>query len=47
LSGENISGQSIGALVDNDKKRLELRSAVAVTVAPEVLKIQKPKMPSR
>jgi lipopolysaccharide export system protein LptA len=35
---ENVSGQSVGALVDNDKKRLELRSAVAVTVAPEELK---------
>src|SRR5947207_2665614 len=31
---ENVSGQSTGALVDNDKKRLELRSAVAVTVQP-------------
>lgn len=35
---ENISGQSTGALVDNDKKRLELRSAVAITVAPEEFK---------
>src|SRR5215813_14364134 len=35
---ENVSGQSTGALVDNDKKRLELRSAVAVTVIPEELK---------
>lgn len=35
---DNVSGQSVGALVDNDKKRLELRSAVAVTVAPEALK---------
>ena len=32
---ENVSGQSTGALVDNEKKRLELRSAVAITVAPE------------
>lgn len=32
---ENISGQSTGALVDNEKKRLELRNAVAITVAPE------------
>src|SRR5437667_4858187 len=32
---ENVSGQSTGALVDNEKKRLELKSAVAVTVAPE------------
>src|SRR5712692_904737 len=35
---ENVSGQSTGALVDNEKRRLELRSAVAVTVAPEALK---------
>lgn len=35
---ENVSGQSTGALVDNDKKRLELRNSVAVTVAPEAFK---------
>ncbi len=35
---ENVSGQSVGALVDNDKKRLELKSNVAVTVAPEQFK---------
>jgi LPS export ABC transporter protein LptC len=35
---ENVSGQSTGALIDNEKKRLELRSAVAVTVAPEEFK---------
>jgi LPS export ABC transporter protein LptC len=35
---ENVSGQSTGALVDNDKKRLELRNAVAITVAPEEIK---------
>jgi len=40
---ENVSGQSIGALVDNDKKRLELRSAVLVTVAPEAFKDPKAK----
>lgn len=40
---ENISGQSTGALVDNDKKRLELRNAVAVTVAPEAFKDPKAK----
>lgn len=40
---ENVSGQSTGALVDNDKKRLELRSAVAVTVAPEAFKDPKAK----
>ena len=32
---EHVSGQSIGALVDNEKKRLELKSNVAITVAPE------------
>jgi LPS export ABC transporter protein LptC len=32
---ENVSGSSTGALVDNEKKRLELHSAVQVTVAPE------------
>ena len=32
---ENVSGRSTGALVDNEKKRLELRNAVEVTVAPE------------
>ena len=35
---ENVSGQSTGAMLDNDKKRLELRSAVAVTIAPEAFK---------
>src|SRR5438270_8085657 len=40
---ENVSGQSTGALVDHDKKRLELRSAVAITVAPEALKDPKAK----
>lgn len=40
---ENVSGQATGALVDNDKKRLELRSAVAVTVQPEAFKDQKQK----
>jgi LPS export ABC transporter protein LptC len=40
---ENVSGNSTGALVDNDKKRLELRSAVAVTVAPEAFKDPKAK----
>ncbi len=37
---ENVSGESIGALVDNEKKRLELRSNVAITVAPEEFKKQ-------
>src|SRR5436190_13862699 len=40
---ENVSGQSTGALVDNDKKRLELHSAVAVTVQPEAVKDPKAK----
>ena len=40
---ENVSGSSTGALVDNDKKRLELRSAVAVTIAPEAFKDPKAK----
>jgi lipopolysaccharide export system protein LptA len=40
---ENISGQSTGAMVDNDKKRLELRSAVAITIAPEAFKDPKAK----
>lgn len=35
---ENVSGKSAGALVDDKNKRLELRSQVEVTVAPEVLK---------
>src|SRR5436305_1822553 len=35
---QNVSGQAIGALVDGDKKHLELRSAVAITVQPEALK---------
>lgn len=39
---ENVSGQSTGALVDNEKKRLELRSAVTVTVQPEALKDSQP-----
>lgn len=42
---ENVSGQSTGALVDNEKKRLELRSAVAVTVAPEASKDSKDAKP--
>src|SRR5438552_8275358 len=32
---DHVSGQATGALVDNEKKRLELKSAVAVTIAPE------------
>ena len=35
---QNVSGQATGALVDGDKKHLELRSAVAITVQPEALK---------
>src|SRR5438477_551708 len=35
---ENVSGQTTGALVDSDKKRLEMRSAVAITVLPGAMK---------
>src|SRR5215471_17131456 len=42
---DNVSGQSVGAMVDNDKKRLELRSAVAITVAPEAFKDKDSKEP--
>src|SRR5947208_5757577 len=35
---QNVSGQATGAVVDGDKKHLELRSAVAITVQPEALK---------
>ncbi len=35
---ENVSGRATGALVDDKNKRLELRSDVEVTVAPEALK---------
>ena len=35
---DNVSGKSTGALVDDKNKRLELRSDVEVTVAPEALK---------
>ena len=40
---ENVSGRSTGALVDNEKKRLELRNAVEVTIAPEAFKDPKSK----
>src|SRR6266566_2639112 len=39
---ENVSGNSVGALVDNEKKRMELRSEVEVTVKPDALKNAKP-----
>src|SRR6266404_1603115 len=39
---ENVSGSSVGALVDNEKKRMELRSDVEVTVKPDALKNPKP-----
>ncbi len=39
---ENVSGSSVGALVDNEKKRMELRSEVEVTVKPDALKNAKP-----
>jgi LPS export ABC transporter protein LptC len=40
---ENVTGSSTGALVDNEKKRMELRSQVEVTVAPEAFKDPKAK----
>src|SRR3989440_275350 len=40
---ENVSGSSVGALVDNEKKRMELRSQVAVTVAPAAFENPKTK----
>src|SRR5260370_294730 len=43
---ENVSGSSVGALVDNDKKRMALRSAVAVTVTPGAFKNAKPADPN-
>ncbi len=42
---ENVSGSSVGALVDNEKKRMELRSQVEVTVAPEAFNDPKTKDP--
>ena len=35
---QNVSGQATGAMVDDKNKRMELRSQVAVTIAPEALK---------
>src|SRR5438552_16181383 len=35
---ENVTGSSTGALLDNEKKRLELRNAVEVIIAPEAFK---------
>src|SRR5437660_3092196 len=35
---QNVSGQETGAVAAGDKKHLELRSAVAITVQPEALK---------
>ena len=35
---ENVNGRSTGALVDNEKRRLELRNDVEVTVTPDALK---------
>src|SRR5207249_10258203 len=32
---ENVNGRSTGALVDNEKRRLELRNDVEVTVTPD------------
>ena len=35
---ENVSGRSVGALVESKNKKLELQKEVEITVAPEVLK---------
>jgi LPS export ABC transporter protein LptC len=35
---QTVSGTAVGAMVDDKNKRMELRSQVAVTVAPEALK---------
>ncbi len=35
---ENVSGRSTGAVVESKNKKLELKNAVEITVAPEVLK---------
>jgi LPS export ABC transporter protein LptC len=40
---ENVSGRATGAMVDDKNKRLELRSDVEVTVAPDALKNAKTK----
>src|SRR5712691_2583363 len=42
---ENVSGRAIGAMVDDKNKRLELRSEVEVTVAPDALKNAKAENP--
>jgi LPS export ABC transporter protein LptC len=42
---ENVSGRSVGALVDNEKKRMDLRSQVEVTVAPAAFEKPNPKDP--
>jgi lipopolysaccharide export system protein LptA len=40
---DNVSGRSVGALVDNEKKHMEMRSQVEVVVAPEALNDPKKK----
>jgi LPS export ABC transporter protein LptC len=40
---ENVSGRSVGALVDNEKKRMELRSQVEVTILPAAFEDPKTK----
>ena len=35
---ENVSGQAVGAKVDSKNKRLELRSNVEITIAPDIAK---------
>jgi len=44
---ENVSGQGTGAMVDAKNKRLELRSDVQISVAPEALKDPKAKPNNR
>jgi LPS export ABC transporter protein LptC len=41
---ENVSGRSVGALVDNEKKRMELRSQVEVTILPAAFEDPKTKV---
>lgn len=47
FSRENVSGQATGAFLDAKNKRLELRSNVSITVAPEVKAGEKPSPRSR
>lgn len=47
FSRENVSGQATGAFLDAKNKRLELRSNVEITVAPEVKAGAKPNTRAR